>query len=148
MAVLNKVISVGFVNMINQARGVVFRMKMFIAFFALLTTVIAVSETDRAQFQSWMAHHKKSYSTAEETQRRLENFADNARFVREFDSKSAGFTVGLNQFADLTVQEYRETVLGHRRSAKRVHRPEEDIQVLPGLPTSFDWRDHNAVTGW
>lgn len=93
-----------------------------------------------------MAHHNKVYSTAEETQRRLKNFADNSRFVREFDAKRSGFTVALNQFADLTVSEYRETVLGFRRSVNPRPAVEVDVKPLPGLPASFDWRDRNAVS--
>jgi len=89
-----------------------------------------------------MTFHNKVYTSAEETAYRRQVFADNAKFVRNFDSKTRGFTVALNQFADLNGKEFAALYLG-MNITKQI--PEfVDAQVM--APTSVDWRTKGAVT--
>jgi len=49
----------------------------------------------------------------------------------------------MNQFGDLTNEEYRDQFL-RAKFSKRTKNVDKDKKVAP--PSSWDWRDHNAVT--
>jgi len=80
-------------------------MKVLLALFAVLFLASAKSQY-AALFKEWQVKHNKVYKTAGESKHRLAAFSNNARFVANFDSKARGFTVALNEFADLTSQEF------------------------------------------
>ena len=56
------------------------------------------------------------------------------------------FQLAVNQFADLTNAEYRQTLLGYRGSNKRI-KPNATLiaSSLVSLPKSIDWRDSLVV---
>jgi Papain family cysteine protease/Cathepsin propeptide inhibitor domain (I29) len=60
----------------------------------------------RTLFDSFRATHNKTYSTAEEHAHRYEIFKSNADFVKRHNSEGHSYTVGINQFADLTLEEF------------------------------------------
>jgi len=55
------------------------------------------------------------------------------------------YTVGINKFADLTVEEFSSRYLHFKADPNRPKRQSTPLQV-DAIPTSFDWRDHKAVT--
>ncbi|XP_074088023.1 pro-cathepsin H-like [Macrotis lagotis] len=69
-----------------------------------------VSAEDEAHFQSWMKEFNKEYEPAE-YQRRLRIFLETKRMVDEHNAGNHSFTMGLNQFSDLTPEEFRNTYL-------------------------------------
>jgi hypothetical protein len=79
-------------------------------------------------------------------------FRDNLRYIDAHNAAAdAGvhsFRLGLNRFADLTVDEYRRTYLGVRTKPQRERRL--TARYLAGdneeLPESVDWRAKGAVT--
>jgi cathepsin L len=103
-----------------------------------------VSVADHAGFKAWMNQHSKVYQSAEETQFRLSVYASNAKFVREFDSKARGFTVALNEFADLTGQEFKALYNG-----MNITKAPKVVMSVPNptVPNAVDWRKQGAVTG-
>jgi C1A family cysteine protease len=60
------------------------------------------------------------------------------------------YTLGVNHFADMTIEEFREQYLGYRAnltqrkemSTHRLLRLPSEVQV----PDSIDWREKGAVT--
>jgi cathepsin L len=109
---------------------------------ALIAFVAAeISAADRTHFQSWMATHNKVYASMEEQSYRLSVFAKSADFVRNFDA-SRGFTVGLNQYADLTSEEFVSIYNG-----MNVSKTYEATNFPVTAPSSVDWRSKGAVTG-
>ena len=65
-------------------------------------------------FAAWQRVHGRSYSSAREASRRREVFAANAAYVASQNAKNGGSLVlELNQFADLTFEEFASTHLGY-----------------------------------
>jgi cathepsin L len=116
------------------------------------------------QHERWMAKFGRAYTDADDKLRRREVFAANARHVDAVNrAGNRTYTLGLNQFSDLTDDEFVETHLGFRHMQLR---PQEknapaaaadafkakgaalrDGQLqLQYVPGSVDWRAQGAVT--
>ena len=93
-------------------------------------------------FTSWKAKHNKTYSGAEH-KRRYAIFVKNLKRIEKINSVKRNYTVGLNQFADLTKTEFASLYLGYKKPATR--KPSVS-RVAVTVPASIDWRDKNAVT--
>eukprot|EP01098_Paradermamoeba_levis_P000573 TRINITY_DN105_c0_g1_i5.p1 TRINITY_DN105_c0_g1~~TRINITY_DN105_c0_g1_i5.p1 ORF type:complete len:338 (-),score=147.08 TRINITY_DN105_c0_g1_i5:109-1086(-) len=123
-------------------------MKIFVALLAILAIVSAVkidlTEADYAiEFGKFMQRHGKVYLTDDEQGYRLRVFKSNYDFIRQHNSEGHGFSVAVNQFADLTNAEFQERFLGvrfNRTSVAAKHVPKVN------LPASVDWRTKGAVT--
>ncbi|KAJ3683315.1 hypothetical protein LUZ60_013542 [Juncus effusus] len=105
-------------------------------------------------FESWMEKHGKSYASIEEKIRRFEVFKDNLFHIDETNKKVTSYWLGLNAFADLSNEEFKENFFGfsgaEMQFRKRVDMGAsrfryENVEV-EGLPKSVDWRKKGAVT--
>ncbi|OAY74737.1 Xylem cysteine proteinase 1 [Ananas comosus] len=65
-------------------------------------------------FESWMQKHDKSYSSFKEKLRRFEIFKDNLMHIDETNKKVTSYWLGLNEFADLSHEEFKEKYFGLR----------------------------------
>lgn len=97
-----------------------------------------------------MVKHGKSYNALGEREKRLEIFKDNLRYIDEQNALANGtYKLGLNRFADLTNEEYRNTFLGARPDGKRRLTGKKTDRYEPkvgdSLPDSIDWREKGAV---
>uniref|UniRef100_M8C3W6 Fruit bromelain n=1 Tax=Aegilops tauschii TaxID=37682 RepID=M8C3W6_AEGTA len=105
-----------------------------------------------------MAEFARAYADAEEKLRRQEVFAANARHVDAVNrAGDRTYTLGLNQFSDLTDDEFLETHLGYRHQhgglrpaddapAAAVNMPRAAAGHFQDTPDSMDWRAQGAVT--
>ncbi|OWM72957.1 hypothetical protein CDL15_Pgr001071 [Punica granatum] len=108
-------------------------------------------------FQRWKESHNKEYSTDEETQRRLEIFKRNLKYVTERNLNKVregekGHFVGLNKFADMTNEEFKKIYMSKmKRPANRNWSKGNPVDKKVGAscdpPSSLDWRDYGVVTG-
>ncbi|KAI6705383.1 hypothetical protein NL676_008345 [Syzygium grande] len=66
------------------------------------------------QHQQWMAQYARTYKDPQETAKRWAIFAENLQFIEDFNkSGNRTFKLGLNQFSDLTNQEFVQShILG------------------------------------
>jgi hypothetical protein len=94
----------------------------------------------------YTAKHGKSYSSMEELQMRHERWNRVESYVKEHNEEnpSANYTVGHNKFSDYTESEYR-SMLGYKPGKRLQKYAEVSPAELKSIPTSWDWRDHNAV---
>ncbi|KAL1814991.1 hypothetical protein ACET3Z_017565 [Daucus carota] len=100
-------------------------------------------------FESWLAKHGKSYESIEEKLHRFEIFKDNLMHIDETNKKISSYWLGLNEFADLSHEEFKEKYLGLKvdLSTRRESNPEDFIyKDVVDLPKSVDWRKKGAVT--
>lgn len=59
-------------------------------------------------FEGWLVKHNKSYNKDSfEKTKRYEIFKDNLKYIDEHNAGNHTYTLGLNVFSDLTVEEYR-----------------------------------------
>ncbi|KAJ1253510.1 hypothetical protein BS78_06G030900 [Paspalum vaginatum] len=119
----------------------------------LCSSVLAVRElSDVAmvdRFERWIVEHGHVYEDAAEKARRFEVFKDNVAFIESFNAGNNKFWLGVNQFADLTVGEFKSTIANKGFKPISANVPTgfkyENLSVN-ALPTSVDWRTKGAVT--
>ena len=103
------------------------------------------------RFLRWQAEYNRSYPTAEERQRRFQVYRRNMEHIEATNrAGNLTYTLGENQFADLTEQEFLDlyTMKGMPTGsgdAGRKQAANVSFSAVDG-PTSVDWRAQGAVT--
>lgn len=98
-------------------------------------------------FELWMLRHSKTYRSIEEKLHRFEIFIDNLKHIDDTNKKVSSYWLGLNEFADLSHEEFKSKYLGlnvefpRKRSASGFR-----YRDVEELPESVDWRSKGAVT--
>jgi len=122
-------------------------MKTFVCLALVLAVAQAALDLD-TEWEQFRAKFEKQYLSAEEHDARKAIFAENLQFINKHNAAyNLGlhtFTVGVNQFADMTNQEFVNKYNGfvapkNMAKPKTVH---EDVSV----PDAKDWRDDGYVT--
>ncbi|XP_037079572.1 procathepsin L-like [Pollicipes pollicipes] len=104
---------------------------------------------DRVQAMDFKTTYGKSYASPSEEARRMEAYADNRAFVAkhmaECEQGLHTFTVGINQFADLNIDEfnalYKGLQPGNVTIPERLHQYSGRVQA-----DTLDWRQYGVVT--
>jgi len=125
-----------------------------IAAFAAFASARPLTEDEyQTLFNSYVTKFNKNYDEKEMFVR-YEIYKDNLDRVMEHNAKAdkgdATFRLGMNQFGDMTNEEYKQWLGLNRKNRPAPHRPNvvahrpAEIDVS-AVPTSWDWRDHGAV---
>ncbi|CAJ1049008.1 pro-cathepsin H-like [Xyrichtys novacula] len=126
-----------------MALGIVWFISILITFVHL--TPLIVPEEER-NFKEWMIQHNKVYST-EEYYYRLQQFTENKKIIDHHNAGNHSFTMGLNQFSDMSFEEFRKfylLTLPQNCSATQGH---HHVRRSRPNPQSVDWRKKgNIVT--
>ncbi|KAF8018667.1 hypothetical protein BT93_H3535 [Corymbia citriodora subsp. variegata] len=101
------------------------------------------------QHEQWMAQYGRTYKHPEEKEKRRAIFKKNLRFIEEFNaSGNRTFKLGINQFSDLTDDEFVRRHTGYLPS-KQLKSPRNASlsQRYPtgDVPESIDWVEKGAV---
>eukprot|EP00253_Pinus_taeda_P006590 PITA_06590 len=144
-----------------MARAVLFLFLVLAALWALSVNATRKSpgftdkdleseESLRLLYHNWLPRQSSPRNASDE---RFEIFKSNVKFMDSVNKKNLTYRLGLNQFADLTAEEFRAMYLKpmnmqeveklKRRGLKNVS---FTSQNLNSLPRSFDWRSRGAVT--
>ncbi|KAK5867420.1 hypothetical protein PBY51_011913 [Eleginops maclovinus] len=118
-----------------------------LVWFALVSTASAfhVYEQDEFHFKSWMAQHNKVYSM-QEYYERLEIFTENKRRIDKHNEGNQTFTMGLNQFSDMTFGEFQKSFLWSEPQNCSATKGSY-FSSKGALPDFIDWRKKgNYVT--
>jgi cathepsin L len=113
--------------------------------------VLAVQRTEQEYeklFEQFLAEYKKPYQSVPYVyQQRFAIFKQNQMLIDEHNAKKDTFFLRMNQFGDLTDEEYREFVLMKKGRTRRPSKARQ-LKVPHSFdpPAEFDWRQHNAVT--
>lgn len=102
-------------------------------------------------FESWIEKHAKIYETIEEKLHRFEIFKENLKHIDERNKMVSNYWLGLNEFADMTHEEFKNKYLGfkvdqlpeNRQSSEDFSYRDIDVEAIP---KSVDWRKKGAVT--
>ena len=101
-------------------------------------------------FENWKAEFGKTYTDINEEAHRFLVFLDNWKMINDFniDAKH-NYTMKLNQFGDLTGDEFRYYVHGHGESCMKKRTVMQRVamhEVTPDVtaPTSIDWTNNNG----
>jgi C1A family cysteine protease len=115
-------------------------MKTFIA-AAIASSAFALDQFDYG-YMKYVTEHNKSYATLEEYQMRMAYYLETEAFIQEHNESNANFTLGHNQFSDMSERERKERLGAIPMPAENV---EETVFSTENLPTSVDWRSAGAV---
>jgi len=104
----------------------------------------------RMSFKIWQMEHGKYYRKWEETEERFQYFHDNLKRIIDLNKqyREEEVTFAPNQFADMTIEEFKRKILMPAREAPKHDRSKylEEPEELSPLPESFDWVTKNVVT--
>jgi len=98
-----------------------------------------------------MQSFSRVYENAEEQAKRFAIFADNYIFMQQENAKGHKYTLGTNEFSDLTSEEFRAQYLNYKRPAHEelwgglAHLGTHEYSGAP-LADSVDWTTKGAVT--
>ncbi|CAG9310351.1 unnamed protein product [Blepharisma stoltei] len=102
-------------------------------------------ELEESEFQDFLQTYHKSYQ-GEEYLKRLNIFRDNAAFIRVHNLQNQDWVLGINQFADITFQEFKEKYLTSKFPEIKPQEIKEIENPVQGTPATVDWRTKGAVT--
>ena len=99
-------------------------------------------------FESWVSKHGKTYRSIEEKLHRFEIFKDNLKHIDERNKEISSYGLGLNEFADMSHEEFKNKYLGLKPGLPRRGGSSRDFSYrdVVDLPKSVDWRKNGAVT--
>jgi len=105
-------------------------------------------------FKEWAKDFAREYSGVENAAHRYKIWLENLQGIAEHNSKQSSYKLRLNQFADLTSDEFRLKVHGKQGSCYRPGTQKISTSVLAATssvkrvddPTSVDWTTQGVVT--
>jgi C1A family cysteine protease len=123
-------------------------MKLLLLVAILATAFARVQELDaQNEFTSFVGTFAKKYDTTAEFFKRFNIFKDNLEFISQHNSENHTYTLGVNEFTDLSHEEFVATYVGKLNiDASSV--PPTLENVLPEdapVPNDIDWRSRGAV---
>ncbi|XP_046841764.1 procathepsin L-like isoform X2 [Xenia sp. Carnegie-2017] len=101
----------------------------------------------QGQWEAWKLAYGRKYVDLKENVRREAIWRANLKKIQDHNIGNHSYTLAMNQFGDLTENEYRETMLRNKFSTgvKRngsTFLPPSNVE----LPSTVDWREHGYVT--
>jgi len=116
-------------------------MKAILALLLVVCVTARLREADyQREFQSFVSTYSKTYDT-NDFFHRYAIFKDNLDFINEENALNRSYTLGVNEFSDLTHHEWSEILL------TRTSRHGREISEISGsVANDVDWRDKGAVT--
>jgi len=103
------------------------------------------------EFDSFVHKFEKKFEDETERALRFKTFQDNYQFILSENDKGHSYKLGINEFADMTLDEFSMTRLGLRvpRDSKWGNLPSLGTHVVDNttaLPASIDWVAKGGVT--
>lgn len=99
------------------------------------------------EFARFKVEHGKIYLHPEEEKLRFEIFESNLRKISEHNANPYNtWTMEVNQFADLTAEEFKATLTGYQRTPMSGQDFSDRRMYSKDLPASVDWRDSGVIT--
>jgi C1A family cysteine protease len=99
------------------------------------------------QFSNFQERFSKRYESMQEMENRFQIFRSNLRniILHNLDY-TQNFTMGINQFTDLTPQEFKNQYVGGLRAEVGSYGCKSFSSSASDAPSSIDWRQKGAVT--
>ncbi|KAF6162437.1 hypothetical protein GIB67_017325 [Kingdonia uniflora] len=95
-------------------------------------------------FARFAKRYGKSYETAKEIKLRFGHFVKSLKMIRSAKRKGVPYSLALNQFADMSWEEFRSQKLGAAQNCSATRGNHKLAGVL--LPEKKDWREEGIVS--
>jgi cathepsin L len=114
---------------------------------ALLSTAFAISHLEaQDQFVQFMGTFSKKYESTTELFKRFNIFKDNLEFIQGENAKNLTYTLGVNEFTDLSHEEFVNTYVGKMFNSRPDTPAVPTVEETAGpVPNDQDWRSKGAV---
>ena len=100
----------------------------------------------RKEFSNFRERFNKRYSSKEELENRFSIFRQNLIHILSHNSDlSQNFTLGVNQFTDLTPEEFKGQYVGSKKPNLGSYGCKAFSSTASGAPSSIDWRTKGVV---
>ncbi|KAL3739950.1 hypothetical protein ACJRO7_021261 [Eucalyptus globulus] len=113
------------------------------------TSAVTPPNSTLAEFEQWMARHGRIYKDNLEKAKRYGIFLETLRFIEDFNSKAANqsYKVGLNQFSDLTTEEFVPRYTGFRATSRSSNSSAATTfkYSMTQVPDSLNWVEKGVV---
>lgn len=123
----------------------------FIHGFGQPEDVPSVDSSLDADWIEFKRSFNKTYIGVPEEYYRRYIWEDNLAVINKHNEEAAkghhSYWMGINQFADMTDEEFTRTMLSSLRPSMDVYEEATDNDTWVTLPTSVDWRQKGLVTG-
>merc|ERR1712045_773556 len=127
--------------------GNIMKTAFALAAAAASVSAITVEESHIARFNIWKGEHSKVYASIEEEQARIEVFLRNHKTIEAHNSDSTQtFTMGHNEFSDMTPEEFKSTMTGYTGMMGRSSGADSVHTQVGGEDAAKDWRSEGKVT--
>ena len=101
----------------------------------------------KSQFEAFKQKYEKSYKDSAEEINRFSIFVKNLKEIEDHNKSGKGWKKGINQFADMTKDEFNTKLNGYKKMAlSNPTATPNKILEIKDLPDSVDWRDKGAVS--
>ncbi|CAN4109987.1 unnamed protein product [Withania somnifera] len=100
---------------------------------------------DAHSFVRFANRHKKRYGSIEEIKQRFEIFVDNLEMIRSHNKKGLSYKLSVNEFTDLTWDEFRRDKLGAVQNCSATTKGNLKLTNTV-LPETKDWREAGIVS--
>jgi C1A family cysteine protease len=111
------------------------------------STELATHNDEWHEFTNFQERFNKKYEDIIELENRFGIFRENLHVIRSHNADhSQNFTMGINQFTDLTPVEFKEKFVGGLKTEVGSYGCKSFSGSGSGLPDSIDWRTKGAVT--
>jgi len=118
---------------------------------AAVLSCAAASGDVLAAFEKFQVDFNRTYQDDAEATMRFKNFARTLDFVNEENAKGHSYTLGINEFSDMSEEEFAETHMMRRQAPPSwdglAYLGEHVAEAGVSLPASVDWTSRGAVTG-
>ena len=119
---------------------------ILIASFVLISCNCELESLIFKHFQKFIKKYNKKYSSINEYLARYQVFRNNLMSI--INSEKSSFKSGINQFSDLTEQEFSKTYLNLNFDAiATINMSPYIVKNTKSAPPSYDWRNYGRVGG-
>jgi xylem cysteine proteinase len=120
------------------------RAVIFLCLVALAFARFHYRESEyQSEFLKFVQEYNKAYDSVTETFDRFAVFKMNLNKINEINAANLTWWAGINEFSDLTEEEFLATHTGHFQSE---HEDREELPSSGNEANDIDWRDKGAVT--
>jgi len=104
----------------------------------------------RLDVRGLLKKFSKVYETVEETERRFTAFVENVAIIEKENAKGNSYKLGINEFADLTAEEFKQQYYGYKPPAQKwgdvPYLGTHEYNANESLASSVDWTQKGKVT--
>jgi len=119
---------------------------LIVALLAVCASALHIAEEEyQYQFAKFQVAYNKSYTRSEFSQR-YNIFKANYDLITEHNIAGKSWSLAVNQYADMTWQEFKDQKLGYNRISTSLPRKTINLSGLVTIPDTVDWASKGAVT--